>query len=90
MLAMTKRARLTTMTQIKWMVAALALAVGMFIAGGIAHAAYVWIDVYPGDFGYIVCDEPGTYESLGFVPAWRDTDGGSEWVAWYYECQSDK
>lgn len=76
--------------QIKLMVAALALAVGMFIAGGAAQAAFVWIDIYPGDYGYQMCDEPGTQESLGYVPVARDQDGGPEWTLWYYECQSGK
>ncbi len=71
-------------------IAVIALMAASAAAGGIVHAAWIDIDVLPGEFGYIVCDVPGSRESLGFQPAWRDTDGGSEWVAWYYECQSDK
>lgn len=76
--------------QIKLMVAALALAVGMFIAGGAAQAAFVWIDIYPADYGFQLCDEPGSYESLGYVPVARDQDGGPEWTLWYFECQTGK
>lgn len=77
-------------TRIRRLIAGATLVTAGALAGGIAHAAWIDIDVLPGEFGYIVCDVPGSQESLGFQPAWRDTDGGSEWVAWYYECQSGK
>lgn len=72
---MTRRIRIT--------IAALALLALGAIGGGVAHAAFVFLTVAPGDYGYLVCNAPGN-QALGVQIAAYEN---GEPVAYYIECK---
>lgn len=72
---MTRKIRIT--------IAALALLALGAIGGTVAHAAFQFFVIAPGDNGYLVCSAPGN-QALGVQIAAYEN---GEPVAYYFECK---